>query len=88
MAIGKFYSKWFVALILYGLLVLLLLWIRPSMMFDANGHIKDFGTSTSATESVFSIKIMFPLIAIVSYYVAGFIEVMFAAAPVIALPGI
>lgn len=68
--------KWLVALALYGVSVSLILWIRPALMFDGSGNVKRFGSSTSDSESIFSVTIMFPILGIVCFYMACFIQLV------------
>lgn len=58
------------ALTLYLALVALLAWRRPAFLFAPDGGWKAAGLETSAHRSVLGAAVLFPLLAVVSYYVA------------------
>ena len=70
-------NRWQIATILYIIFVIIILSIKPSMMFTAEGHIKAWSTYKSEESSVFSPIIVFPLMAIICYYLGIWIELLF-----------
>lgn len=65
-----------IAIVLYILIVAIILLTKPPIMFNANGDIKKWGIERDEDTSIFSPMIVFPLIAIICYYVAACIEFM------------
>lgn len=63
-------SRWYLAMLLYLILVCLILALRPSMLFD-NRDYKKWSAKTTKEHSIFSIAILFPILAIVSFYLAS-----------------
>jgi len=63
-----------IAIILYILIVVTLIFTKPSIMFNAKGEIKKWGIERDEDTSIFSPMIIFPVIAIICYYVAACIE--------------
>jgi hypothetical protein len=57
----------FVVLTLYIAIVALLLYTKPSLMFDNDGKPKPFGVGFAQGRSVFAPSVMFPLIALILY---------------------
>ena len=64
------------AIILYILIVATILFTKPAIMFNSNGDVKKWGLERDENTSIFSPMIVFPLIAIICYYVAACIEFM------------
>ena len=64
------------AIILYVLIVVTILFTKPSIMFNSKGEIKKWGLERDESTSIFSPMIVFPVIAIICYYVAACIEFM------------
>ena len=62
------------AIILYILIVVTILFTKPAIMFNSKGEIKKWGLERDEHTSIFSPMIVFPVIAIVCYYVAACIE--------------
>lgn len=61
-----------VAIILYTFIVLLIMALKPSLMFDAQGKAKHLGVGMSDSDmSVFAPAFAFPLIAVMSYLLAS-----------------
>jgi hypothetical protein len=71
-------SRWLTALVLYALTILLLLAIKPSLMFQANGVPKQPGVGISEGKSMFAPAILFPLLALVMYLVATMLHFVWA----------
>lgn len=64
-------SRIFVAMIIYTFIVLLLLAIKPSLMFDLSGNPKPFGVGMKDGYSVFAPSVVFPFLAVLSYLIAS-----------------
>lgn len=61
----------FIAILIYVLVLLLIFLIKPSIMFDLNGNIK-----TYTSKSLLTIDIIYPFIALLSYYFALVIKII------------
>jgi len=62
------YSRKYIIVLIYIILVLTIFLFKPSMMFDHEGNIKHFGYNTDLnTTSLLSIEIVLPLLIIISY---------------------
>jgi hypothetical protein len=70
-------ARWLIALILYGAVIALIVHFKPAMMFDAEGKVKKWGVCTDGGYSVLSPQILFPLIAILCYFVVVLIELIY-----------
>lgn len=71
-------SRWINAILVYVLVIGLLVYLKPATMFDNEEKVKKWGLDNSESESMFSPMIAFPVLAILSYYVAVFIETAIA----------
>lgn len=60
-----------VAVVLYTFIVLLLLAVKPSLMFDAEGKPKPLGVGMKDGYSIFAPSFSFPLFAVMSYLVTS-----------------
>lgn len=67
-------SRWITAILIYVLVISLLIYLKPALMFDKEDKVKVWGLGNNETESMFSPMIVFPVLAILSYYVAIFID--------------
>lgn len=65
-----------VAIVLYILIVAIILFTTPSIMFNSNGDVKKWGLERDENTSIFSPMIVFPIIAMICYYLAACIEFM------------
>jgi len=63
-------SRWYLAILIYLLLVCLILALRPNMFFEGRQY-KKWGAKTNQEYSIFSIAIMFPVLAFLSFYLAS-----------------
>lgn len=63
-----------IAIILYIIIVVTLIYTKPSIMFNAENDAKKWGLERDENTSIFSPMIVFPIIAIISYYFAAMIE--------------
>ena len=68
------FARWFIAIVVYLLIISVIVYFKPSMMFESNGNIKRWGTCTDGKYSVFSPEILFPFIAILVYIFVILIE--------------
>ena len=69
-------NRWILAIILYIGLITIIVYTKPAMMFDAEKKAKVWGIGNDETEGMFSPMIVFPIIAILSYYSIALIECM------------
>lgn len=60
------FSRVFISVLLFSVFILLIFLFKPSLMFDANGNFKKF----DIRDSIITIEIAVPIIAILSYFVA------------------
>lgn len=61
----------FIAILIYILVLLIIFLLKPSIMFDLNGNIK-----TYTSKSLLTIDIIYPFIALLSYYFALVIKII------------
>jgi hypothetical protein len=66
-------SRWYIAVLIYLIVVSLLLAFRPKMLFLENKDYRTWGMNPDADQSIFSVMFLFPIIAFVSYYLAALI---------------
>ena len=69
-------ARWFIALVLYVSIIGILVYLRPAMLFDAEGRVKQWGVCTDGGYSIFSPQILFPMIAVVVYVVVILVELV------------
>lgn len=67
--------RWFFAILLYMVLVLLILAIRPAFMFNSQGQLKDWSVSQGPNTTIFGAQIVFPILAFLCYYLTVFVEI-------------
>jgi len=70
------YSRKYIIILIYITLLLLLFLIKPSLLFDDNGNIKNFGFESNNNKSLLSIEILIPIIAIISYIIYMAIDII------------
>lgn len=70
------YSRKYIIILIYITLLLLLFLIKPSLLFDENGNIKNFGFESNNNKSLLSIEILIPILAIVSYIIYMAIDII------------
>lgn len=63
-------SRWYIAVLIYLIAVCLLLALRPAMLFKADKDYKRWSVHRTPDNSIFSIMIVFPVLAILSYYLS------------------
>lgn len=71
-------NRWQIALTLYFIIIGIILIIKPAMMFSKDDSPKIWGVETSEKVSIFSPMIVFPILAILCYYIAVWIELSYA----------
>lgn len=69
-------TRWVVAIVLYIQIILILLVVKPALLFDSNGNPKDFGTGLKEGKSIFAPAFVFPLIALLCYIISTWINVI------------
>lgn len=69
-----FIPRWLFALTLYVLIIYLIITLQPSIMFDSYGKPKQFGIGTNEGKSVLAPAFIFPIIAIICYFIASMIQ--------------
>ena len=60
-----------IPILIYILCLLIIFIIKPSIFFDKNGNIKNYNSKAMIT-----IDLIYPIIAIISYYIYIIIKVM------------
>lgn len=71
-------NRWQLALLLYAILIGLIVFIKPALMFTADGNIKQWSTENTETSSIFSPMIVFPMLGFISYYLGIWFELLFS----------
>lgn len=69
--------RWHIALFMYLVLVMVILMIRPALMFDMEKNAKSWGLDMERGVSMFSPMFIFPFLAIFCYYIASLIELTY-----------
>jgi hypothetical protein len=69
-------TRWYIAILFYLILVCILLALRPAMLFQPDKTYRRWGMKRSADHSLFSIAFLFPLLAVLSYYLAAFYMIL------------
>lgn len=69
-------NRLLLALFVYVAIIALLVIIKPASLFMANGEPKQWGSENTETTSVFAPAISFPVLALLCYYVAVWLEVV------------
>ena len=72
-----FIPRWLFALTLYILIIYLLITLQPSLMFDSYGKPKEFGIGSNEGKSVFAPAFVFPVLAILCYFISSIIQFIF-----------
>jgi len=68
-------SKWIIASFLYFIILLIIILIKPVVMFDENGQSKQFGVGND--KSVLSPIFVFPLLGFLCYFIVVIIEFIY-----------
>ena len=61
-------KRWILASLVYLIIVLALIAIKPAFLFTKDGSVKQWGIGTEEGKSVFGVQFLFPLIALLCYY--------------------
>lgn len=69
-------QRWQLAFILYVVAITLILVTKPSLMFRTDGAPKNWGSIIDENTSVFAPAFIFPLLAVLAYFVATTIEMI------------
>lgn len=64
------------ALLIYALLVGIMFFVRPAMMFEPDGRFKSWSCNVGEACSVFAPAFVFPFLGIVAYVLASLAELM------------
>lgn len=67
-------ARWQAAILLYLCVAIVLIAVRPPLLFDPEYRAKAFGAQNTALTSVFAPAFVFPLLAFVIYYILACIE--------------
>lgn len=60
-----------IPILIYLIIIILLFILRPSLMFETSGNIKTYNPNSSLT-----LDLMYPIIAILSYYIYLIIKII------------
>jgi len=71
-------NRWQIAITVYLLIALVLIYFKPAMMFTPEGDVKHWSSENTETTSVFSLVIVFPILALLCYYLGVWIELLLA----------
>jgi len=64
------------SILFYILLIILIILAKPSLMFDDNGLIKQFGIGENKT--MFSLGVFTVVLSVISFYIFCIIDIIFA----------
>lgn len=67
-------GRWQMTVVLYAVIIGAIVYLKPALMFDAEGNPKNFATQNSSTTTPFAPIFVFPLLAFVLYFVVATIE--------------
>jgi hypothetical protein len=65
-----------IAIVLYIAIITILVIAKPSIMFNSKNEIKKWGIERDEDTSIFSPMIVFPIIAMICYYIASLVELI------------
>jgi hypothetical protein len=60
-----------IPILIYLIIIIVLFILKPSLMFDISGNIKTYNANSSLT-----LDLMYPIIAILSYYIYLIIKII------------
>lgn len=72
-------KRWHFALFIYAISILIIIAVRPAIMFKQDLEMKQWGVAITDTTSIFSPAFIFPALGVVSYFLAAIFEMIFAA---------
>lgn len=67
-------KRLFIAIVIYALVIVAVVGLRPAAMFEPSGKPKPWGLNAHEGESVLSIYVSLPVLALISYYLAALID--------------
>ena len=65
------------SILFYVLLIVLIALAKPSLMFESDGNLKQFGISNDGHKTLFSFGVFTVVLAIVSFYIFCLIDLIF-----------
>ena len=65
-----------IAIVLYIAIITVIVVVKPSIMFNSKNEIKKWGIERDEDTSIFSPMIVFPIIAMICYYIASLVELI------------
>lgn len=77
MLLEMWIQRWQIALIIYITVISLIIYLKPSMMFTMDGKVKMWSTQQTDETSLFSPIIVFPVLALLSYYLGIWLELIY-----------
>lgn len=60
------FSRIFISILLFSIIISLIFVFKPSLMFDANNNLKKF----DIYDSIITLEVAVPIIAILSYFIS------------------
>lgn len=71
-------GRWQLTLILYAIVIGVILYFKPPLMFDAEGNPKHFAVENTSSTSPFAPVVAFPLMAFLMYFVVATIDLSYS----------
>ena len=69
-------SRIYISILFFTIILLTLFLFKPSLMFDASGSLKKFDYENHSVNSLFSLEIIIPFIAILCYFITLLLELI------------
>jgi len=66
--------RWLFAVTIYVLIIYLIITLQPAIMFDSYGKPKEFGIGSTDGKSVLAPAFVFPILALLCYFIASMIQ--------------
>ena len=66
--------RWLFGITIYIIIVYIIIKYKPSLMFDSYGNPKNFGLGISEGNSVLAPVFIFPILALLSYFIAAVLQ--------------
>lgn len=70
-------NRWQLALFLYLLIIGILLITKPPFLFTADNQLKHWDIENTSETSILAPAIVFPLLALLCYYLSVWIDIMY-----------
>lgn len=70
-------NRWQIALFLYLLIITLILLFKPPIFFTSDNQLKHWDIENTPETSVLAPAIVFPLLALICYYIAVWIDIIY-----------